>query len=487
MTKPHRWEIWAVFLLCALAAISADAQVFTKLFDFEETNGAVPSFPALAQGTDGNFYGTTSRGGTNQSCPGGCGTVFRVTRKGVLTTLHSFCSQMLCADGFYPLGGLILATDGNYYGTTTGGGLRIACGNGEGCGTVFRITPEGKLTTLHRFDGRDGFSPGTGLLQGIDGSLYGTTMAGGVKGRSGYTSGTVFRITLSGNFARVHSFLGAPTEGAYPFAPLVQTPDGIFYGTTSEGGAGCPGQGCGTVFKLTWWGRLTTLHSFNGFEGEDPYTGLTLTTDGKAYGTTLVGGTFESGTVFDLSAPSTYTELYSFYMDGINPESGLVQATDGNLYGTTSSGGPDDGTIFEITPDGTLTTLHSFAGADGGLPMSGLLQATDGILYGTTAIGGDLTCNPNSGCGTIFSLDMGFNAFVKSLRTAGKVGQTAPVLGQGLIGTTTVEFNGTPAYFTVVSDTYIQATVPPGATSGFITVHTPSGTLTSNAPFYVIP
>jgi hypothetical protein len=137
-----------------------------------------------------------------------------------------------------------------------------------------------------------------------------------------------------------------------------------------------------------------------------------------------------------------------------------------------------------MTPDGVVTTLHTFEGSDGANPYGGLLQATSGVLYGSTSSGGDLE---TVGFGNIFSLDVGLGPFVTFVRASGRIGTVSGVMGQGLTGTTSVSFNGIPASFTVKSDTFIDATVPPGATTGYVTVTTPSGTLTSNVPFYVIP
>lgn len=203
-------------------------------------------------------------------------------------------------------------------------------------------------------------------------------------------------------------------------------------------------------------------------------------TDGNFYGTTYAGGTRGYGTVFKITDSGEFTTLHSFIAnpnDGANPYAGLVQATDGNLYGTTYSGGNCCGTIFSITPGGTYLTLHYFDATGDAFPQAGLAQATSGVLYGTTA----------GGYGSIFSLDMGLGPFVTFVRFAGRVGRTGPILGQGLAGTTGVSINGIQANFTVVSDTFIRATVPEGATTGFVTVTTPSGTLTSNVPFHVIP
>jgi uncharacterized repeat protein (TIGR03803 family) len=265
--------------------------------------------------------------------------------------------------------------------------------------------------------------------------------------------------------------------------------DGNFYGTTEQGGA----YNSGTVFRITREGALTTLHNFDGADGAQPYAALVQATDGNFYGTTYTGGANGNhGTVFKITGGGVLTTLYSFCAqancaDGEGVFAGLVQATDKNFYGATAfSGANGGGTIFEITTGGILTTLYSF-GTDGSHPVGALIQDTNGNFYGTTLLGGELTCNPPDGCGTVFSLDVGLGPFVTFVRPSGRVGHTGPILGQGFTGTTSVLLNGTPVTFTVVSDTYIRATVPAGATTGYVTVTTPSGTLTSNVPFHVIP
>jgi uncharacterized repeat protein (TIGR03803 family) len=373
-----------LFVICMAAAVAAPAQNFTTLYHFcSLTNCSDGEFlvAGLIQGTDGNFYGTTAGGGAN-----GHGTVFRITPDGTLTTLHSFAGT----DGADSRAGLIQGTDGNFYGTTAGGGANAG-------GTVFRITPDGTLTTLYSFAGTDGAYPIAGLIQGTDGNFYGTTSGGGANG-----GGTVFRITLEGTLTTLHSFCSLTncTDGAAPLAGLIQATDGNFYGTTEEGGANfCKhadgSQGCGTVFKTTSAGTLTTLYSFCNLtkcmDGAEPLAGLVQATDGDFYGTTGGGGANGNGTVFRITPDGTLTTLYSFCglsncTDGANPYAGLIQATDGNFYGTTLAGGAYRyyGTIFEITPAGMLGTLHSFGiDDDGEAPVAGLIQATDGRFYGT--------------------------------------------------------------------------------------------------------
>jgi uncharacterized repeat protein (TIGR03803 family) len=491
MTNLSAWKMGgAVLLLCAATVVAAHAQTFTTLVSFDGTDGG-GSFGGLIQGPDGNLYGTSIDGGANED-----GAIFKVTPTGTLTTLYSFCPTRACTDGVTPYGGLALGTDGNFYGTTAGGGT-----NNEG--TVFKITAAGTLTTLHSFSGADGTYPHATLLQSTDGSLYGTTAFGGnlncyVASTDYLGCGTAFRITSGGTLTTLHSFAGAPTDGSIPNGGLVEGLDGKLYGTTSNGGTeqnGCFGYGCGSVFRITLSGRTTLLHSFDETDGIGPNDALLLASDGSFYGTTSgQDGNFflGPGSVFAVTPTGSLTTLDSF--DGANgstPWDSLVLGTDGNLYGTTVYGGngpcvgypaPNGcGALFEATPAGTLTTLHNFEVTDGAYPYGGLFQATNGIFYGTTYAGG-----VNRG-GTVFSLNMGLGPFVTFVRAAGKVGQTGGILGQGFTGTTSVSLNGIPASFTVVSDTYIRATVPAGATTGYATVTTPSSTLTSNVPFHVIP
>jgi uncharacterized repeat protein (TIGR03803 family) len=328
-------------------------------------------------------------------------------------------------------------------------------------------------------------------MEGADGSLYGTTFVGGTGGR-----GAAFKITLAGTLTTVYSFCTQPNcaDGANPSAGLVQGSDGSFYGTTLNGGnKTCD---CGIVFRIAPNGKFTIVYRFEKRNGAEP-NGLTFGNDGNLYGTTSVGGDLTCGprssgcgTLFKMTTSGELTTLYDFESANAGPAGTLALGSDGNFYGTTAGfvNGKqlNDGTIFEADMAGALTTLHNFDNTDGSYPYAGLLQATSGEFYGTTLYGGDLTCNGHSGCGTIFSLDTGLSPFVAFLQATGKVGSTAQILGQGLTGTTNVSLNGMSASFNVVSDTFIKATVPPGATTGYVTVTTPSGTLTSNVPFHVL-
>jgi len=409
-----------LFVFVAVAAIASPAQTLTTLMSFNYTDGAYP-FAGLVQGTDGNFYGTTEGGGS-ANCDvvneDGCGTIFKITAQGGFTSLYGFCTSLPCFTGYQPYAALMQASDGNFYGMTN-----------QARGAVFQLTPLGVVNTLHNFSGPDGDFPYGALIQGSDGDLYGNT-----GGDEEDTSGTVFKITTAGTLTTLHAFSGP--DGDSPFAALVQGNDGSFYGTTFYGGSNNSCDfGCGTVFKITSAGALTTIYNFAGSDGSGPECTLVQGNDGNFYGTTQRGGANSSGTVFKITSGGTLTTLYSFSgPDGSSPEAGLVLATDGNFYGTTYGGGSGGvGTIFKITPGGTLTTLHNFRsdGADGAYVASGLVQGTDGNLYGTTSAGG-----ANAPDGTVFKLTVG-----GALIPTTTVLMTAPnpsQLGQSVTMTATV-------------------------------------------------
>ena len=413
-----------LFALSAAAAIAASAQVLTTLHSFAGYPGEGAGPGALARGSDGNFYGTTGGGGDNCS-PSGCGTVFKITPSGTLTTIYSFCSRINCVDGTDPHGPLVQAPNGNFYGITNSGGR-----GADNAGTVFKITPSGTLTTLYSFCSRincaDGRYP-SALILATDGNFYGTTSGGGITNCAD-GCGTVFRITPGGILTTLYAFCsqGNCPDG-YNAWGLVQATDGNFYGVTGHGGASrnCGSLGCGTVFKITPSGMLTTLYSFctqtGCLDGEIPNPELVQARDGNFYGITSEGGAnhigfcaeFGCGTVFKITANGMLTTLYSFCSqnncaDGWEPNGSMVQATDGNFYGTTYAGGTSAqcdygcGSIFKITASGTLTTLYSFCSrsgcSDGQLPGAGLLLAPNNLFYGTTIEGG------TSNHGTVFRL-----------------------------------------------------------------------------------
>lgn len=413
-----RRKVCGVFLFCVATAPTMRAQTFTNLFKFDGPNGEMP-VASLVQGIDGNLYGTTSLGGgTGNICvSSGCGTVFKITPGGSLTTLHSFIE----IDGAFPQGQLVQGSDGNFYGTTAVGGPYLD-------GTIFQITPEGGLTSLFNFRGSDGSYAWAGLLQAANGNFYGTTYYGGL-----HDKGEVFEVTPDGALTPLHSFNGP--DGEYPAATLIQGPNGDMYGTTAGiGGILCESPGCGTIFVVTLDGSVTTLHHFVGADGAGP-SQLTLGADGNFYGSTCFGGTKHFGTIFKMTPEGAITTLHRFIdiVSGYCP-GGLLQATDGNFYGMTDNGGTGScyigcGTIFRITPSGIFTTLYSFRRTDGGNPMGSLIQGTDGKLYGTTsAFWSDHHCSLS--CGTVFGFDVGLPPFVRTSPSSGEAGSNILVFGR---------------------------------------------------------
>jgi len=483
------WKIIFTIILLFSAAIASPAQTLKTLVSFDGPDGWSPTAGSLVQGFDGNFYGTTYRGGTN----GGYGTVFKINSSGRLITLHSFNNS----DGNYPQG-LVQAEDGNLYGTTYGGGANDA-------GTVFKITPQGTLTTLYSFCARpnctDGANPWAVPIQAIDGNLYGTTVSGGPNSDPEFCPsgcGTVFKISTTGTLISLHSFCGEThCPDGYNPGSLLEATNGTLYGTTSAGGnsAGSCNYGCGTIFRLTPGSAFSILYSFVGSDGAAPG-GLAQGADGNLYGITAWGGANSDrddcpggcGTVFKINPAGALSTLYSFCAeancsDGYEVNAGLVQGTDGNFYGTTTRGGSSwVGTIFELTSDTTFTIVESFAGPDGAYPYAGLVQGTDGMFYGTTYSGGADYHNLD---GTVFSLDTGLGRFVKTLPTFGKVGVPVIILGNHLTGATSVTFGSVAATFSVVSDSEITTVVPVGATTGRVGVQTPAGRLHSNVIFRI--
>ena len=463
----------ALSVLWATTTVTLPAQTFKSLKSFDNTDAALP-WATLIQGNDGNFYGTTQNGG-NTACTLGCGTIFRITPNGKLTTF-SFDGT----NGSQPIAGLVQAANGAFYGVTTTGGT-------YDLGTVFKFTPNGGLTTLYSFNANTGYSPLGGLVLASDGNFYGTASSGGpATGQCDPGCGTIFKITSKGMYTTLHNFNGIP-DGGLPLATMTQAPNGKLYGTAASlGNAGS----YGTVFTITPKGKFTVVHQFDNTDGAYPFGGLIQGTDGNFYGQTDLGGASDYGafgTVYKMTPSGKVTTLHSFEQtDGDNPISPLVQGTDGNFFGTAAYGGkhPNFGTVFKITPSGTFTTLHNFDSTDGSYLYAGLIQATNGKFYGATYAGGSSTACPY-GCGTVFSLYVGLGPFVETLPNSGKVGAAVRILGTNLTGATSVTFNGTAAKFTVVSKSEIKTTVPTGATTGTVEVTIPMGTLKSNVVFRV--
>jgi uncharacterized repeat protein (TIGR03803 family) len=479
--------------LCLATAGAVQAQTFTLLARFDVTNGAEPYYGALIQGIDGNFWGTTETGGLYTGngqalCQQtGCGTVFKISPKGKLTTVYNFCQQTNCVDGIAPYYGLVQDTAGNFFGTTYYGGSELL-------GNLFELTPQGQLTNIHSFctgSCDDGRQPSSDLIEDTDGNFYGASSFGGV----------IYEVTPSGDF----TFKPASAEG-YGLSPFIEATDGHFWGI------GHPGENHeGSIATITKSGEYQTLHSFcsksnctDGSEGN----WLMQAADGNFYGNTLYGGANDKGVVFKFTPSGHYSIVYNFCSlencaDGGVPYGSLIQGTDGNFYGTTTFGGvavvngqifDGYGTVFQLTPEGVLTTLYTFCSqggkrpcSDGAYPLAGLVQGTDGNFYGTTdGYGPGLAKCPGS-CGTVFKISMGLAPFVKANPGFGEAGREVIILGNNLTGTTSVTFNGVAATFKVMAESYIKATVPSGATTGSIEVTTPNGTLKSNVAFQVLP
>jgi uncharacterized repeat protein (TIGR03803 family) len=463
----------ALLLAFISMASCVEAQTYTVLGNFVGFNGSTPLFGNLAQARNGNYYGTALLGGKNDF-----GNIFEVISTGKLNSIsvYSFCSLPACADGAFPQQAPFLASDGLLYGVTPSGG------SSNNAGTIYKMTVGGKLTTLYSFcptlPCSDGFAPG-GLVQASNKNFYGVAANGGA-----YGVGTFFEITSTGQFRVLHNFCNQPgcTTGSIPSASPIQALNGNLYGTTQSGGF----HAGGVVYQITPAGLYKALYNFcsqaNCADGSSPVASLVQDAKGNLYGTTTYGGSFGNGTVFEITPSNQYIVLHSFSgigTDGEFPLSSVTLANDGNLYGTTNNG-DSAGNIYQISPDGTYTSYHPFCVSTCGYGAGyGLLQATNGVFFGATANGG--THNE----GVAYSFFNNLAPLVKTVPVAGKVGASVTILGNGLTGSTSVTFNGVPATFSVKTDTYITATVPAGASTGTVSVSTPSATLKSNPQFVV--
>jgi uncharacterized repeat protein (TIGR03803 family) len=451
-------------LLILVAAGSASGQSQVSPLDTESVlysfcsqancaDGDQPS-AGLIVDASGNFYGTTTLGGSITVCgPRRCGTAFKLDTSGNYTVLHDFCSQANCADGETPYAGLTEDASGNLYGTTEYGGANHIDPNANGGGTVFKLDSAGNYTVLYNFCSQancaDGYLPYAGLIEDASGNLYGTTSVGGAN-----HGGTVFKLDSAGNYTDLYDFCSQANcaDGEMSYAGLTEDASGNLYGTTQFGGA----NDGGTVFKLDSAGKFTVLYDFcsqaNCTDGYLSYAGLIKDASGNLYGTTYSGGatngygggnsgpTTGGGTVFKLDSAGKFTVLHTFCAqaacaDGGNPKGSLIEDSSGNLYGTTTFGGTPPllgaGIAFKLDSAGNYTVLYNFCSqancADGYLPYAGLIEDASGNLYGTTYMGGSVV-NDNLN-GVIFRLTapdftIGANPATLTIGSPGQQGTT---------------------------------------------------------------
>jgi len=439
-------------LFVLLGATSALAQTVTTIFNFNGTKGSSPFLERLTQGRDGKLYGTTYTGGASD-----LGTVFRVDpASGHEIVIHSFDGT----NGSNPAGGLTLASNGDYFGTTQYGGS-------AGDGVLYEITSGGTYIVLHQFlGGSDGSYPYGPPIEASDGSLYGTNSGGNTE------APTIYKVTRAGAYSAVYTYDKATT--GWLVYGLIQGSDGLLYTMSNQGGSG----NCGTIVKLALSGQVKATFPFNCANGGNPVLPLIQANDGNYYGTTFGGGAHNSGVIFKLTPSFTEKVLYEFGSgQATEPEAGLVQGTDGNFYGVTTTGADDNSHLYRWSGSAGYSDLYTFTGVD--YLVAPLLQHTNGRFYAPSWKYG------TENMGYVYSVDMKLGPFVTFVQQQGKVGSTAEILGQGFTGTTSITFDGIAASFKVVSDTYVTAVVPTRAMTGPVVVTTPGGILKSNKNFTV--
>ena len=447
-------------LVCAVAGLSTPARAgtITALHSFGGAGGSAPN-GALVSDSVGAFYGTTLRGGANDS-----GTVFRLALDGTFTLLHEFGGT---GDGSRPYAGLVDGKDGFFYGTTALGGT-------NNHGTIYRVSAAGDLSILVNLDSATtGGQPRAGLILGSDGSLYGTNYAGGDN-----NLGNVFRVTRDGVLTVLGSF--DATTGTGSISALVENRAGVFYGTAALGAA----NNKGAIFKFAADGSgVTVVHTFSAVsaqsanvDGAEPFGGLAVASDGTLYGATNSGGTNGLGTIFCVSPAGVFTTLVS--LDSANtgalPYAGLTYASDGNLYGITSTG-TGNGNIFQYSPQFGYTVLASLDFATtGATSYANLIEGPDNALYGLASVGG------TGGDGTVYRLPLpGPHVTVaatvpKVISGGGQAGQFVVSIPQPLAQTFVVHFTvkGSAVAGTDYEPLLGKVKIKPGHTSRGISVVT---------------
>lgn len=364
-----------------LLAGGAEARGFRALYHFAGGGDGDVSVNRLVPDGAGNLYGVTA---ANADV---LGTVFMVTQGGTETILHAFHLQ--AGEASTPTSGLAIDAAGNLYGEAFDGGAFQCPENlllDPDCGSIFRLAPDGTLTTIYRFQGgEDGGIPLGGLLLDDAGNLYGTTKMGGTGDFCNGGCGTVFRLAPDGTKTVLYNFTGQG-DGAAPVSSLIADGSGNLYGTTPLGG-----QGHGTIFRIAPDGSETQLHAFSGSDGDQPAGSLAMDKVGNLYGTTATGGGASYGETFRLATDGTLSILHTFSSaggDGAYPKGGVLVDRKGNLYGTTLQGGKGCGlygcgTVYRIAADGTYSQLYKFKDRVAYNPFGGLVADHDGDLYGT--------------------------------------------------------------------------------------------------------
>lgn len=417
----HRWTCAAAILLACTELMlggAAQAATVSVIHSFNYLDGRGSVFSRLIEGADGNLYGVSTEGGAFD-----CGTVFVIGPEGGHAVLHHFAGNNM---GCFPEGGIVQGADGAIYGTTR---MTSSTATLDSFGTIFRVGLQGGHEVLHRFDViADGGGPLAGLMMASDGNMYGTASAGGSLGTD--SAGTFYRLSPDGAVTVLHRFVRSNESPSteFPIYPLTEGPDGALYGVSTQGGGRCSNDrigSCGTVFRVTKEGAFTLLHEFSPGESSRPSGPLAVGADGHFYGTTFdggAGGGRGSGVIYRVSAAGDYQTLAevgdSPDTDVLTSPSGaLTIGNDGNFYGIATN-------AFIMTPDGLLTPLFDqqaeFQRPGGGWnsppgPIAigaGFTLASNGALYGMSYNGGaisdDRCAPPNvvAQCGSVFRVDL---------------------------------------------------------------------------------
>jgi len=500
------------------------AGILTTVWNFDNlADGAAPWYPPV-QGLDGNFYGAS-----NTIYAGDYGALFKLVPTTTLPYTESVPVDFNFTNGSEP-NGPVQGTDGNFYGSTVGGGT-------SSLGVVFKSTPAGKITVLHDFTGypNDGTTPIGAMVQGNDGNFYGVTYQGGSK-----NLGSVFKVTAGGTYSLIHSFAGYPSDGAHPRSGLIVGSDGNLYGTTLQGGA----KNDGEVYKITPAGVTTILYSFCSVtsctDGFSPVQPLIQHTNGKFYGNTSgnsLGGSYfyslsaglapfvrlvnwsgKVGTTVEIlgqgftdttavsfnGVAATFTNSSDTYMTAVVP----AGATTGTLKVTTFTNSMSSNRPFRVTPQ--ITAFSPASGVVGAsVKVTGVsLKQTSAVTIGgktaTFTVNSDTQITATVPAGALTGQKISVTTaggtassasnfvVVPSIASftpaSGKVGTSVAITGHSFTGATAVKFGGVAATsLQVINDTQVDAVVPTGAVTGTITVTTPGGTGTSAAKFTVSP